>query len=170
MLKVRQGAGPCRAEVWRGTAIGSVLVRILVVDDDPRSAGRSIARCDSRATRWRPILGRRALEASPRPTGRPRARPRPSRRRRAQVCRRMRGAGDDTPVLMLTARDAVNDRVQGLDAVPMTIWSSRSPWPSCWPVCERCCGAAPGRRRLSGWATSRSTWDPRGSPRGTTSR
>jgi two-component system, OmpR family, response regulator MprA len=33
-----------------------------------------------------------------------------------EVCRRMRAAGDDTPVLMLTARDAVNDRVQGLDA------------------------------------------------------
>ena len=32
------------------------------------------------------------------------------------VCRRMRTAGDDTPVLMLTARDAVDDRVQGLDA------------------------------------------------------
>ncbi|HXQ19968.1 MAG TPA: response regulator transcription factor [Acidimicrobiales bacterium] len=33
-----------------------------------------------------------------------------------EVCRRLRSAGDDTPVLMLTARDAVNDRVQGLDA------------------------------------------------------
>jgi two-component system, OmpR family, response regulator MprA len=33
-----------------------------------------------------------------------------------EVCRRLRAAGDDTPVLMLTARDAVNDRVQGLDA------------------------------------------------------
>jgi two-component system response regulator MprA len=33
-----------------------------------------------------------------------------------EVCRRMRAAKDDTPVLMLTARDAVNDRVQGLDA------------------------------------------------------
>ena len=32
------------------------------------------------------------------------------------VCRRIRAAGDDTPVLMLTARDAVDDRVQGLDA------------------------------------------------------
>ena len=32
------------------------------------------------------------------------------------VCRRMRAAGDDTPVLILTARDAVDDRVQGLDA------------------------------------------------------
>lgn len=33
-----------------------------------------------------------------------------------EVCRRMRTAGDDTPVLMLTARDAVHDRVLGLDA------------------------------------------------------
>ena len=33
-----------------------------------------------------------------------------------EVCKRMRAAKDDTPVLMLTARDAVNDRVQGLDA------------------------------------------------------
>jgi len=32
------------------------------------------------------------------------------------VCRRMRASGDDTPVLMLTARDAVSDRVLGLDA------------------------------------------------------
>jgi len=34
----------------------------------------------------------------------------------SRLCRRMRSAGDDTPVLMLTARDAVDDRVQGLDA------------------------------------------------------
>jgi two-component system, OmpR family, response regulator MprA len=33
-----------------------------------------------------------------------------------EVCRRLRAANDDTPVLMLTARDAVEDRVQGLDA------------------------------------------------------
>ena len=32
------------------------------------------------------------------------------------MCRRLRAVGDDTPVLMLTARDAVNDRVAGLDA------------------------------------------------------
>ena len=32
------------------------------------------------------------------------------------VCRRLRGMGDRTPVLMLTARDAVDDRVAGLDA------------------------------------------------------
>src|ERR1700754_2008944 len=33
-----------------------------------------------------------------------------------EVCRRIRAAGDRTPVLMLTARDAVPDRVRGLDA------------------------------------------------------
>jgi two-component system response regulator MprA len=32
------------------------------------------------------------------------------------VTRRMRAAGDRTPILMLTARDAVDDRVDGLDA------------------------------------------------------
>ena len=32
------------------------------------------------------------------------------------VCRRLRAQGDDTPVLMLTARHEVHDRVAGLDA------------------------------------------------------
>jgi two-component system, OmpR family, response regulator MprA len=32
-----------------------------------------------------------------------------------EVCRRIRRGGDTTPILMLTARDAVNDRVEGLD-------------------------------------------------------
>jgi two-component system response regulator MprA len=33
-----------------------------------------------------------------------------------EACRRLREAGDRTPVLMLTARDGVSDRVAGLDA------------------------------------------------------
>jgi two-component system, OmpR family, response regulator MprA len=33
-----------------------------------------------------------------------------------EVCRRLRGAGNRVPVLMLTARDAVADRIDGLDA------------------------------------------------------
>ena len=33
-----------------------------------------------------------------------------------EVCRRLRATGDRTPVLMLTARDSVDDRVAGLDA------------------------------------------------------
>src|SRR5262249_58309957 len=33
-----------------------------------------------------------------------------------EVCRRLREGGDRTPVLMLTAREGVDDRVAGLDA------------------------------------------------------
>ena len=33
-----------------------------------------------------------------------------------EVCRRLRAAGNRLPVLMLTARDAVDDRIDGLDA------------------------------------------------------
>jgi two-component system, OmpR family, response regulator MprA len=33
-----------------------------------------------------------------------------------EVCRRLRARGDKTPILMLTARDLVDDRVAGLDA------------------------------------------------------
>jgi DNA-binding response OmpR family regulator len=33
-----------------------------------------------------------------------------------EVCRRIRASKVDTPILMLTARDAITDRVQGLDA------------------------------------------------------
>jgi two-component system, OmpR family, response regulator MprA len=33
-----------------------------------------------------------------------------------EVCRRLRSAGDRVPVLMLTARDAIEDRIDGLDA------------------------------------------------------
>ncbi len=33
-----------------------------------------------------------------------------------EACRRLRAAGDHTPVLMITARDAVSERVAGLDA------------------------------------------------------
>ena len=33
-----------------------------------------------------------------------------------EVCRRLRAEGDRTPILVLTARDALSDRVEGLDA------------------------------------------------------
>ncbi len=33
-----------------------------------------------------------------------------------ETCRRIRAGGDDVPILMLTARTAVDDRVEGLDA------------------------------------------------------
>src|SRR6201999_4573383 len=33
-----------------------------------------------------------------------------------EVCRRLRASGNRVPVLVLTARDAVSDRIDGLDA------------------------------------------------------
>jgi two-component system, OmpR family, response regulator MprA len=93
-------------------------VRVLVVDDDP-AVRRSLAT----------VLGRDGYEvlaadggdaalahaaaanvnaivldvAMPEPNG-------------LEVCRRLRARGDRTPILMLTARDLVDDRVAGLDA------------------------------------------------------
>ena len=93
-------------------------MRILVVDDEPsvRDALDRALRLDG----YKVALardGRAALEVladdppdavvldvlMPAPDG-------------LEVCRRLRAAGDRTPVLLLTARDAVPDRVRGLDA------------------------------------------------------
>lgn len=57
-----------------------------------------------------------------------------------EVCRRLRSAGDDLPILVLTARDSVSERVAGLDAgaddyLPKPLHSK-----NCWPDCARCSG------------------------------
>src|SRR6188472_651532 len=93
-------------------------MRVLVVDDEPalRSAVQralALERYDvALAEDGREALDRLAAEelhavvldiAMPHVDG-------------LEVCRRMRQAGDRTPVLMLTARDAIDDRVAGLDA------------------------------------------------------
>ena len=92
--------------------------RILVVDDDP-SLRRSLARI-LRLASYEAVLagdGRRALEligegryaavildvSMPPPDG-------------MEVCRRLRAGDDRTPVIMLTARGDVSDRVDGLEA------------------------------------------------------
>ncbi|RKQ91443.1 winged helix family two component transcriptional regulator [Solirubrobacter pauli] len=93
-------------------------MRILVVDDEPsvRDALDRALRMDGYKVQVA-ADGRQALDAladqppdaivldvlMPEPNG-------------LEVCRRLRAAGDHTPVLMLTARDAVPDRVAGLDA------------------------------------------------------
>ncbi len=93
-------------------------MRILVVDDEPsvRDALDRALRMDGYKVQLAQD-GREALDAlayqppdaivldvlMPEPNG-------------LEVCRRLRAAGDKTPVLMLTARDAVPDRVKGLDA------------------------------------------------------
>jgi two-component system, OmpR family, response regulator MprA len=92
--------------------------RILVVDDDPalRDAVARAMRFDSYdvdvAVDGQDALDQQALNpadlvildvAMPRMDG-------------LEASRRLRAAGDRTPVLMLTARDAIGDRVEGLDA------------------------------------------------------
>ena len=62
-----------------------------------------------------------------------------------EVCRRMRDTGDRTPVLMLTARDQVGDRVAGLEAGRRRLpRPSRSRSRSCWRACGPCCAARAG--------------------------
>jgi len=95
-----------------------VVVRVLVVDDDPsvrqaveralrfegyttETAGDGVAALAQHAQKPADAI---VLDvAMPRLDG-------------LEVCRRLRSAGDRTPVLMLTARAAVDERVAGLDA------------------------------------------------------
>jgi DNA-binding response OmpR family regulator len=94
------------------------LVRVLVVDDDEavRSAlthalhrdGYEVSTAGDGATALATMLRLRhdavVLDVlMPEPGG-------------LEVCRAIRARGDDTPILMLTARDLVSDRVAGLDA------------------------------------------------------
>jgi two-component system response regulator MprA len=93
-------------------------VRVLVVDDEP--AVRDSLKRALEIERYTVFLaadGRHALErldcdtidaivldvSMPRMDG-------------LELTRRLREAGDQTPILMLTARDAIDDRVTGLDA------------------------------------------------------
>jgi two-component system response regulator MprA len=94
------------------------LARILVVDDEPAvQSALSRALALERYTVAQAVDGREALEqlgagafevvildiSMPHIDG-------------LEVCRRLREGGDRTPVLMLTAREDVDDRVAGLDA------------------------------------------------------
>ncbi len=93
------------------------MARILVVDDEP-AVRRALERA-LRLERYDVELAQDGEEALDRLAGQPVdavildvAMPRLDG---LEVCRRMRTAGDRTPVLMLTARDAIDDRVKGLD-------------------------------------------------------
>src|SRR4051812_2416843 len=92
--------------------------RILVVDDEPalRTALQRALDLDGHHVSLA-ADGRGALDRLPdqrlHPGGLAALMPRVDG---LETCRRLRGAGDRTPILMLTARDAVDDRVAGLDA------------------------------------------------------
>ncbi|SUH11621.1 Transcriptional regulatory protein BasR [Salmonella enterica subsp. enterica] len=45
------------------------------------------------------------------------------------------------PVLILTARDTLNDRITGWMSAQMIIWLNPSPWRSCTLASARCCAA-----------------------------
>ena len=95
------------------------MVRVLVVDDEPavRSALERALRLEAYdvelAADGREALDRLADGTPPDAVVLDVAMPYVDG---LEVCRRLRDAGDRTPVLMLTARDAVDDRVAGLDA------------------------------------------------------
>ncbi len=74
---------------------------------------------------------------------------------------RFRAAGHRTPVLFLTARDAVSDRVRGLDAGADDYLCKPFAFEELWPACAPWrAGATAGRgrcwsRATCGWISSR---------------
>ena len=58
------------------------------------------------------------------------------------ACRRIRSKGNRTPVLMLTARHEIADRVAVSTRAPTTIWSSPTRSMSCSPACEHSFGGS----------------------------
>ncbi|GAA0384746.1 response regulator transcription factor [Streptomyces luteireticuli] len=92
---------------------------ILVVDDDPdvREAVADSLRVEGYEVRTAPdgLAALEALAAGPQPAALVLDLAMPVLDG-LSVCRRLRELGDRTPVLVLTARDTVSDRVAGLDA------------------------------------------------------
>ena len=60
-----------------------------------------------------------------------------------EVCRSLRKAGNHVPVLMLTARDEVENRVAGLDAGADDYVTKPFASRSSSPACGRCCAGRP---------------------------
>ena len=76
-----------------------------------------------------------------------------------ELCRTIRKQGD-LPIVMLTARGEVMDRVVGLELGPTTICPSPSSRASWWHACRRCCVGA-GRQ---GPVLQRARWSLRVCP------
>jgi CheY-like chemotaxis protein len=76
------------------------------------------------------------------------------------VIRELRESGRQTPVLFLTAMDAVYDRVRGWGWGRTITSSSRSPSPNSWHECDRSFGGGRhARRKFSAsriWSSTRS--------------
>lgn len=67
------------------------------------------------------------------------------------LCKRLRAEEYQGKILLLTARDSVEDKVAGLNEGADDYWSSRLKWPSCWPGCMPWCAVrvATSRRIMS---------------------
>jgi len=52
----------------------------------------------------------------------------------------LRDSGQTVPILMLTARDAVDDRIKDWIGEPTITLQSHSSLGNCWLACELCCG------------------------------
>lgn len=118
MTVTANGSGPVSNRPGPGNLIHTGGVRVLVVDDDEavrRSLTYALRRDGYQVSvaadgvQAMDELGRARPEVIvldvlvPEPNG-------------LEICRRLRRRGDQTPILMLTARDLVEDRVAGLDA------------------------------------------------------
>ena len=75
-----------------------------------------------------------------------------------QMVERLRAQGVATPVLFLSALGKVDDRVAGLQAGGMTIWSNLLPWLSCWPASRRWVAARGRRKRKPSWSVVIWSW------------
>lgn len=66
-----------------------------------------------------------------------------------EVLAHLRSKQDATGVLIVTARDALDERLRGLDGGLTTTSSSRSRWPNCSRACVRWSGASRARHTRS---------------------
>ena len=57
------------------------------------------------------------------------------------VCAELRRLANPVPVLMLTAKGQIDDRVRVWTPARMIIWSNPSAPTNCWRACAPCCGA-----------------------------
>ena len=77
-----------------------------------------------------------------------------------EVLRRLRQSGSALPVLMLTARSELSDRVAGLDAGADYYLTKPFERRSCWPACGPS-SAGPRRLRLPHYASATWSWGRR---------
>jgi two-component system OmpR family response regulator len=64
-----------------------------------------------------------------------------------EVLASIRAKDNPVPLLIITARDGLDDRLRGLDGGPTTTCPSPFRWRNCWPGCAPFCGAKVARQR-----------------------